>query len=144
VPTTKNPTSGYCHCGCNAPTKRAFAPGHDNRFYGQVRRGERPEFELEPFPALMNKLAWAKREDAAKAERKANAAKVEVTDAGPIDGELPAPAPEPEATTVKVGRWVYSLQSVEPIDGEDNLVRVGFLTKDGELKFANVAPKALA
>jgi hypothetical protein len=54
-----------CTCGCGTETRNAFAPGHDNRFYGQVVRGERDASDLQPFPGLMRK--WTGRQAKAMA-----------------------------------------------------------------------------
>jgi len=122
-----------CACGCGATTARAFAAGHDNRLYGQVRRGEKPREALAPYPGLVRKLEWADRKDAAKAQRKAEQAETEAA-------TTPTAERVAQYSQVKIGRWTHDLVSVEPID--DGLVRVTYLSKGGE-KTANVPPKAL-
>lgn len=40
APRAPKPT-GACLCGCGSETKRNFAPGHDARVYGWIRRQEK-------------------------------------------------------------------------------------------------------
>lgn len=123
-----------CICGCGELTDRSFKAGHDNRLYGQVRRGEKPESAIAAFPGLVNKLEWAKRKDATAAARKAEKAETEAKTSRPA---------EAGASRVKIGRWEYDVVSVEPIEDGDGLVRVTYLVKGVE-KSSNVNPKALS
>ena len=123
-----------CACGCGATTNRLFAAGHDNRLYGQVRRGEKPESALDPYPGLVRKLDRAKWADERKADRKAESAALEAV-AKPSDDLLAG------MSQVKIGRWTYDLVEAEAVD--DNLVRVTYLAKGVE-KTLLVPPKALS
>lgn len=111
-----------CACGCGTETKGTFAPGHDNRLYGQVIRGERPPSDLDPHVGL--KCKWARR--TAKAEEQA-----ETTSNGD------------SYTKVKVGRWTYPIINLTGplVDGS---FEVDFKAKNSNLRTMRVNASALS
>lgn len=131
-----------CLCGCGTSTTGTFAPGHDNRFYGQVRRGERPATDLAPFPGLMRKFEGAQREDERKAERKA-AAKAEGNGDAAATVEVGADnEPAPEFTKIKVGRSNQTISSLRPLG--DGRFEVNYTARNGNLRTTNVTADALS
>lgn len=110
-----------CACGCETATRNAFAPGHDNRLFGQVIRGEKPESALAPFPGLMRKLENRANKAAAVAERKVS--KVESigtdNDGQPILVDETGEHIEPSFTRVKIGRWTYEVKSLAYLPDTD-------------------------
>jgi hypothetical protein len=113
-----------CSCGCGEPTMNAFRPGHDNRFYGQVVRGERSESDLRPFPGLARK--WNNRNKAVARETKA--AQVAESTGG--------------YTLVKIGRWPCPIQAVKPTD--DGRFEVDYTDRKGNTRTAIVDQSALS
>lgn len=138
-----------CLCGCGTTTTGTFAPGHDNRFYGQVRRGERPSAELAPFPGLVRKLEGALKNDQRKAERKAAKAAGEPIEPevnGDGDGvtmlaDILAYA-NLTVTKVKQGRWQYPIRKLTHL--YDGQYEVEFTDKKGNARVVRVGSDALA
>ena len=129
-----------CCCGCGTPTKGFFAPGHDNRFYGQVIRGERPVEDLALYPGLQRK--WAGR-------NKPKVAPIHVGESGPEmttvdpDGfvDIAPPATGPTFTEVKDGRWWYPVKKVTLLD--DGRFEVEWKAKNGNARTTRVAADKL-
>jgi len=128
-----------CLCGCGNTTRREFAPGHDNRYFGQVIRGERDAQDLEAFPGLARK--WQNR------QAKALAVEVPVADpfAG-VNGEHIASQPSPtkiilDSTEVKDGRWWYRVRGIAIVG--DDLFEVDWVAKNGGLRTTRVTADKL-
>lgn len=116
-------TATPCACGCGTQTMATFAPGHDNRFYGQVVRGERKPEDLMPFAGLMRK--YNNRNKAVKAEAKA----AEVAEA---TGGV---------TKVKMGRWTYDVKAARELD--DGQFEIGWTDGKGNARTSVVTADKL-
>lgn len=100
----KSQSTNTCLCGCGAPVKRRFLPGHDARLKGQLQRAYRSGTNAEKAKAerLALELGWMQyltdSPSSPKPVAKVNGTKV----------SAPVPAPAGfNPVRVKVGRWTY-------------------------------------
>lgn len=145
--TSKPKTKMACSCGCGALTANAFAPGHDNRYYGQVVRGERPVTDLDIFPGLLRKWQGRLAKEAAKALAAGGVEPRQESDR-PVPGDDAWTEDQPNQTTgptadpklsakeVKDGRWWYPVRAVRPLD--DGRYEVDWKAKNGNVRTSRV------